>query len=422
MANRTISIASSAGRIAASSAFILLLVISYFCAKWGFANTLSHTAPTIDLTEYARDLSPNDGQTHLSYARDLEQSFDMEAFAASLKEYEAAVALSPNNFNFWIALGQARERDGDRKGAENAFRQALSLAPNYARTNWALGNNLVRQENTAEGFVLIRKAVESDPTYSGPAITAALLVFGGDIQRSMDAVGSGSATFAEAAKYLVSQKQYTEAADVWRRVPLNDARGTLREAGTFVLNKLIEGKQFRSAAAVAASLSADEAEAPKVGEIVNGGFESEVPVQPANYFDWHIGGGNYPNIGLTDKGPRSGRYSIVMQFGTGGDQAFRTLSKTIATEPGSRYRLTLSYKNSLNTRAIFKWEIATADGKPIAATEALTNTGDWAEASVVFTVPLDQDAVVIRTIRENCSAACTVSGNIFFDDVRLTKE
>lgn len=422
MANRTISIASTAGRIAASFGLILLLVISYFCAKWGFANTLSHTAPTIDLTEYARDLSPNDGQTHLSYARDLEQSFDMESFAASLKEYEAAVALSPNNFNFWIALGQARERDGDRKGAENAFRRALSLAPNYARTNWALGNNLVRQENAAEGFALIRKAVESDPTYSGPAITAALLIFGGDIQRSINAVGSGSATFAEAAKYLVSQKQYTEAVDVWRRVPLNDARGTLREAGTVVLNKLIEGKQFRSAAAVAASLSEDETKAPKVGEIVNGGFENEVPVQPANYFDWHIGAGNYPNIGLTDKGPRSGRYSIVMQFGTGGDQAFRALLKTIAIEPGARYRLTLNYKNSLNTRAVFKWEIATADGKPIAATEPLTNTGDWAEALVVFTAPTDQDAVVIRTIRENCAAACTVSGNIFFDDVRLTKE
>lgn len=422
MANRTISIASPARRIAATAALLLLLVISYFCAKWGFANTLSHTAPTIDLTEYARDLSPNDGQTHLSYARDLEQSFDMESFAASLKEYEAAVALSPNNFNFWIALGQARERDGDRKGAENAFRRAFSLAPNYARTNWALGNNLVRQDNTTEGFALIRKAVESDPTYAGPAITAALLVFGGDIQRSLDVVGSGSTTFAEAAKYLVSQKQYNEAADIWRRVPLNDARGSLRETGTFVLNKLIEGKQFRSAAAVTASLSEDEAKAPKVGEIVNGGFENEVPVQPANYFDWHIGAGNYPNIGLTEMGPKNGRYSILMQFGAGSDQAFRAISKTIAVEPGGRFRLSVGYKNSLTTRAVFKWEVAATDGKPIAATDPLTIGADWQETSVSFTVPSDQDAIVIRTVRENCAAACTVSGNIYFDDVRLIKE
>jgi tetratricopeptide (TPR) repeat protein len=420
MANRTISIASPITKIAASVALILLLVIAYFCAKWGFANTLSHAAPTIDLTEYARELSPNDGQTHLSYARDLEQSFDMESFAASLKEYEAAVALSPNNFNYWIALGQARERDGDRKGAENAFRRALSLAPNYARTNWALGNNLVRQENAVEGFALIRKAVESDPTYSGPAITAALLVFDGDIQRSIDAVGSGASTFAEAAKYLVSQKQYSEAVQVWRRVPLNDTRATMLETGTFILNKLIEGKQFRYAVAVATSLADDEAKASKTGVIANGGFENGV--QDPGFFDWQIGPGAYPQIALTDKAPAEGKYSIFMGFGAGGDQAFRALSRTVAVEPGGRYRLTLKYKSGLTTRAVFKWEIADVDGKAFAATEPLTNTGDWAETSVVFTAPADQDAILIRTMRENCGAACTVSGNIFFDDMRLTKE
>lgn len=422
MAERTISIASPIGKIAALSALILLLIIAYFCAKWGFANTLSHAAPTIDLTEYARDLSPNDGQTHLSYARDLEKSFDMAAFAASLKEYEVAAALSPYNFNYWIALGQARERDGDRKGAENAFRRALSLAPNYSRTNWALGNNLVRQDNTTEGFALIRKAVESDATYAGPAITAALLVFDGDIQRSIDAVGSGSTAFAEAAKYLVAQGKYGEAADVWRRIPKGDAAGALRETGTFVLNKFIEGKQFRSAVAVAASLSEDDAKTPKIGEIVNGGFEDGLSAQPADYFDWHITAGSYPNIGPTDKGVKSGKYSVIMQFGGGGEQAFRTISKTVAVEPGGRYRLTLRYKNGLTTRAVFKWEIAGVDGKPIAATEPLANGNEWMETSVSFTVPPDQDAIVIRTIRENCIAACTVSGNIYFDDVRLNRE
>lgn len=420
MANRKICIASPVGRIAASIGLVVLLAISYFCAKWGFANTLAHTAPTIDLTKYARDLSPNDGQTHLSYARDLEQSFDMEAFAASLKEYEAAAALSPNNFNFWIYLGQARERDGDRKGAENAFRRALTLAPNYARTNWALGNNLVRQGTNDEGFSLIRKAVASDATYAGPAISAALLVFDGNIDRSVEAVGAGPTTFAEASKYLVAQKNFNEAAEVWKRIPVADARGSLREVGTQVMNKLIEGKQFRLATLVAASIAEDDARSPKIGEVSNGGFE--LGADDKGYFDWKIGAGAYPQIALTDSRVKEGKYCIFMQFGAGGDQAFRPISKTIAVEPGGKYRLTLSYRNGLNTRAVIKWGVSDVDGKLIVATEPLVHGSEWADASAVFTVPADQDAIVIKTIRENCAAACTISGNIFFDDVRLIRE
>src|SRR5918993_1455882 len=54
---------------------------------------------------------------------------------------QAAVASSPHNSSFWVGLGQARERAGDRPAAESAYRRALELAPNYARTKWALGNN-----------------------------------------------------------------------------------------------------------------------------------------------------------------------------------------------------------------------------------------------------------------------------------------
>jgi tetratricopeptide (TPR) repeat protein len=387
-----------------------------------FAHTLARNADTLEATEFAAGAAPNDPLTRYRYASYLERSFDLTAIPRSLAEYETAASLSPHNFVYWLALGQARERDGDRPAAETAYRRALELAPNYARTKWALGNNLVRQGKIDDGMELIRGAVEQDATFAPPAIVAAMLAFEGDSTRVSTIFGQSPVAAAELSKYLANEGRYDTALAAWSKVPGEIKTGAMREVGLAIRAKLWEAKRYRDAATVTASVESEESKRPKIGEISNGGFEGTITVQNADVFDWKLGE-TYPLFGLSDNQPKEGRYSLLMRFTTPSRLDLATVSRTVAVEPGATYELSLAYRAEVQTRAEFRWEVTTVDGtKRLVVSDPLANSTVWSDLALRFTVPSESDGVTLRLIRENCnSAVCTVSGNLWFDDLRLKR-
>ena len=405
------------------AATLLVLIISLaILVIQVFAHTLARNADTIQAAEFAASASSGDPLTRYRYANFLERSFDLSAIPRSLAEYETSVALSPHNFIYWLALGQARERDGDRSVAETAYRRALELAPNYARTKWALGNNLVRQGKIDDGFAMIRGAVEQDATFASPAVVAAMQVFDGDVQLVASVLGPSPAAAAELAKYLANEGRYDEALVAWDRVASDAKLTTLRETGIAIRSKLLEAKKYRGAAAVTASIEPNEAKRPINEAVANGGFETGVETQNADVFEWQIGY-PYPLIGLSENQPKEGRYSLLMRFPTAARLDLATVSRTVVVEPGAKYDLSLSYRADLNTRAEFRWEVVSAaDGKQLAVSEPLAHSAGWTDVTLQLTVPGDRDGITFRLIRENCSsAACTVSGNVWFDDFELKR-
>ena len=410
---RHIVLAAAAAALAIGSVFVIF---------WAFAHTLAKNSDAIQASEFAASLSPGDPLVRFRYAFDLEKTFDPTAISRSLKEYEAAVAASPSNFSYWLTLGQARERDGDRPAAERAYRRALELAPNYARTKWALGNNLVRQGRTDEGVELIRGAVDQDPAFAAPAVIAAMQAFDGDVQRATGILGPSAVARAELAKYLVNAGRFDEGLSVWSAAKFDTSVSKLGEVGLAIRGKLIEAKRFRDAARIAGSLEPDETKRPAIGAITNGGFESGVATQNVDFFDWQIGQ-PYPIYGLSETQPKEGRYSLLVRFTTASKLEFATASRTVAVEPGTPYELSFAYRSDLTSRAEFRWEVLSAvDATRIAIGDPLANKSDWADTQIRFTVPVSSDAITIRLVREKCdSAACTVSGNLWFDDFRLKR-
>ena len=49
---------------------------------------------------------------------------------AAIREIERSLALHPTT-EAWVLLGSFRERQGDRKRARAAYREALEIAPEY---------------------------------------------------------------------------------------------------------------------------------------------------------------------------------------------------------------------------------------------------------------------------------------------------
>lgn len=419
---QSISIPSPYRHIVFAAAAVGLAAGCIYSATVGFANTIARNSDAVELSEFAVEASSGDPQAHYAYAADLERTFDPASIERSLTEYEVAAALSPSNFIYWLGLGQARERAGERAEAENAFRAALRLAPNYARTRWALGNNLVRQGKIDEGMELIRGAVEQDAAYTAPAVIAALQAFDGDTSRAIEALGSRAQAAAEAAKQLAGQERYDEAAATWRGIGPDARRGPeTADSGRALLAKLIAAYRYRDAAAVAADISSDGNAGYSPGSFSNGGFESGVTLEGAGPFAWQIGQGVYPQIALVERDPSEGKFSLAVIFNVPNDLGFRTVSKLTPVEPGRSYDLFFSSKASLKTRAEFRWEVVAAkDGGRLAVSGPAANETAWTEQRVRFAVPADADGVIVRLVRENCvPPSCTVEGNLWFDGFRL---
>ena len=411
--------ADTAATRALIGVFVLLCVGGAAVAgKWAIGSALATRSQERQFTEIGAALAPSDPLARNAHAAVLEKTFDMDAIARSLAEYEAAVALSPHDYRLWLGLGRARERDGDRAGAERAYRRAEELAPNYSRIHWALGNLLVRDGRTDEGFAHIRKAAETDATFAAPAVSAAWLAFDGDVPRVAAALGDGENTRVELARNLVAQKRFDEAAAVWNSIPAESRREMFAEQGKALAGKAFEAGRFR----IALGVSNEFAEAQsRLNAVTNGGFESPIKPKSAGLFDWKNIDGGYPQIGPTNGQKKAGEASLLIRFRDPTNRDFRTISQTIAVEPGRRYSLSLSHRSELKTQAVFRWEVvAGSSGDKLASTEPLAPAKEWVDSSLEFAAPTGTDAVTIRLVRENCAAPiCTVAGTIWFDEFVL---
>lgn len=398
------------------------MLFAYSAAKWGFANTASIRANLPEIAEMTAELAPGDPQTHYAAAVLLEKSFNEDDLKKALVEYEMAAALAPHNYLLWLALGRARERTGDAKGAERAMRRARELAPNYSRVQWAFGNTLLRQGKTDEAFAEIGKAVAGDSTFTNAAATTAWQIFDGDMAQVRNAIGDSTRLNAALATLLAGQKRFDESVAIWKSLPASEKRGSLNETGKLLLKQLTEAGKFRLALSVAGDINDENTTSGEIGQISNGSFETNIKLQNAGAFEWQLGPGLQPQVAPTSGQKHDGNNSLVLIFNTTSSADFRPISQTVAVEPGKTYQFDAFYKSDMKTSAVFKWEIVTdPDGKLLAATEGTAARSDWTAVTAKFTVPDGVDGISVRLARENCaSPVCPVAGNLWFDDLRLT--
>ena len=410
------------------AAAVLCIAATWFFARWNFANAISshldlQKAESKIIAQWLADMAPNDPQTHFANALILEKTFDAGDLSRSLSEYETAAALSPHNYVAWLNLGKSRSLNGDSDGAETAFQRALELAPNYATVLWIYGNALVRQGKTAEGFGMIAKAAAANPDYSRTAAVTALQVFDSDVGQARTALGDSDVTNAAFASALAGQTQFDAAYESWARIGADARAGKYQKFGETLAGQMAAAKKFRLASRATADITPDDAGKPLVGQINNSGFERGVKLSGAGTFDWQIADGAEPQIGLSESQRHSGKYGLFILFNTFQTVGFRSVSQTVAVEPGATYEFELFYRSDVKTSATLKWEIAdAANATAIASTNGLVPAADWTSAKAKFTVPAGSDGVIIRLAREGCiGPACQMNGRIAFDDFSLRR-
>lgn len=421
MSNKSIKIESMLSRILLAVTALVCVAAVFFAFTWMFADSISANAQDIEVAEFAASLAPHNPQSHYTIAVLREKSFLPEDIPKSLAEFEKAASLSPNDYRLWLALGKARERSGNTKGAELAFQRALELAPNYAQVQWAYGNNLLRQGKNKEAFVQIGRAVENDPNFANPAVNTAWQLFNGDLDKVKQVVGDSNHTRAALASFFVKQGNFTEAMNVWNSIPVNEKKVTFRKEGADLFTSLIAAQKYRTALQVQNQFAENNSNNAAIGKVNNGSFEENINAEEADAFRWKLGQGVKPQIGVDNREKHSGDKSLILVFGGGDNKDFRNISQIVPVEGGKQYSLKLFYKSDLDTNAKFAWEaVNPADNSVIASTDTTIEKADWTSLSANFTTPEAAEGIILRLVRRECSSIlCPTSGKLWFDDISL---
>lgn len=87
----------------------------------------------------------------------------LDDFEPARRDLEAGLRLNPKLPNIDALVGEARDKTGDTRGAETAFRAALKMNPNNFESNLYLGAILYKRRDTDEAKTYLDRALALNP-------------------------------------------------------------------------------------------------------------------------------------------------------------------------------------------------------------------------------------------------------------------
>jgi len=130
-----------------------------------------HRREGIPRMEKAGELA-NDGDAYMRAGAAL---MDLNEFEQARHDLETALRLAPNLRGLHTLVGMARDRTGDQKEAEPAFRLALKENPDDFEANLYLGALLYKQRHMEEAKIYLDQAVKLKPTDTMARYESAML-------------------------------------------------------------------------------------------------------------------------------------------------------------------------------------------------------------------------------------------------------
>ena len=406
---------------------LLAIVVGWFCLRWQVGATVSEIAtageaPNLDLARVAARWAPDDAFVHWRLGAAAQVEFTEKSMQETLREFEVAVRLSPNDVRYWEEFGRALEMSGDRASAEKALRRATFLAPNYFHPHWRLGNLLLRSNRYEEGFQHLFRAAQANQALWPQVLNLAWQAYDGDVDRIAAEASKDPNVRVIFATYLVSQKHYDDALRLWKTLSA-DVRAKVASSGQMLRQVLIDAKQFRAALEVHRDLEPRDAVIdPEV--FSNGGFEELITLPVTKPFGWTIGSSVQAQISIINEG-HGGRRSMQIVLSAANRLDRINASQTIAVQPKAKYRLEFYARTdklkSASTPVVGIFDAK--DEKGMASSASLpTGTNGWQKYSVEFTMS-DGDGIAIRIGCPPCSVGnvCPIFGTVWYDDFILQR-
>jgi hypothetical protein len=418
---------STVVRAALIAGVITALAFGWYSVRWQIANMLaSLTVATESNAEQVADfsvaLSPNDPITNWFAASVATRNFTPENIEKSLRRYEQAVRLAPNDFRWWIELGRAYEQADKMENAEKALLEAVRLAPNYTFPHWQLGNFYLRQGRDTEAFAELKKAADNNVVYREQVFSIAWDYYGKDTKTLEDLAGDSASIKASLAKFYAVKERSDDSLRIWNSLSPEDKQ-QYSDIAKLIAQAFYEKRFYRSAVQFVQQLGIEPNAKQETFE--NGGFETPVNNETSQvYFGWKYIPVEKIEVKSDPTQKHEGARSLRVFFNGFSGVELGNLFQIIAVESGARYRMSFWLKTeNLKSAGTPTFEIINAnDDKIIATGKAFpTETNDWQQIQIDFAAPANAEAVTIRTARAYCGTGCPIAGTIWLDDFRLEK-
>lgn len=198
-------------------AVCLFVLLFYQAGKLWLAD---HYVRSNTLTKLERGaaLEPGNADAWDALGRFRQLDFSNSDPAGALADYQRAVRVNPLSAHHLMNLAGAYEAVGDVRQARNAFQSARNVYPLSAEVAWNYGNFLLRQDQSAEGYAEIQRAVSSDPKLLTLAISRTWRA-SHDVNVLLDQVlPADPDAYLLALDYFASTKQMDPALVVWQRL------------------------------------------------------------------------------------------------------------------------------------------------------------------------------------------------------------
>lgn len=406
---------------------VVAAIAGWFSLRWYIGSTIAEVvsaseAPNIDLARVAVRWAPADPFVHWRLGELVQREFSVASVQETLREYETAVRLSPNDFRLWDELGRAFEAAGDRAGAETAHRRATELAPNYYYPHWHFGNVLLRSGNYQEAFPHLFRAAEANEQLWPQVLNLAWQAYDGNVDRIANEACKEPRVRTIFASYLVGVRRSDDALRLWKTMSAEDRR-RLVAGGRALRNTFLNVKQFHAALEVHRDLEpSDSAAAPE--RFTNGSFEELITLPMSKPFDWTISSNVQAQISIS-KEAHTGRHSVQIVLTAANKLERINVSQSIVVEPNTQYHFECYARteklSSASTPIVVILDAA--DNSALISSAPLpAGTNNWQRIALDFKTK-NSDGIIVFIGRLPCAVGevCPIFGTVWYDDFNLQR-
>lgn len=420
--------ASPPARIILLLTVLLALTAAWFVMRWYIGNTLAEYFNSEDArlqtAQTAVRLAPSDPLTHWRLGDFIHKRLPPDEISRAVAEFERAVSLSPHDYRYWTAWGQALEQAGEYEKAEKALREAVRLAPAYSFPRWHLGNLLLRRARYEEAFSQLRQASEANEDLRPQLFAVAWQVYGDDFGALQNAVGNPPDTRAQFALHLIQRLRFDEGLRVWNSLSDSEKKSHLSVADSLIAS-LITSKRFRTAAELWNQLAPDPTYRVEAGQIVDPGLESNISHSPSFLFGWQVPDSPEIQTGITTNMGHNSSRSLRMFFQVRSSLAPIAVTQLVIVQPNTSYSFACYTRTenliSASTPAIVIEDAG--DGAELAGSAKLpTGDNDWSQISLSFKTGPKTEAIRVKVYRSPCdeeNPVCPIFGTVWYDNFSL---
>jgi tetratricopeptide (TPR) repeat protein len=405
-------------------------VWSYFAFRWYIGNTLAEFFTpgdnSLQVARIAENFAPNDPITHWRLAQVSQKQLPLDQTSVALNEFEQAVAVSPNDYRFWMMLGTAREQASEPDKAEVALRRAISLAPSYSYPHWYLGNLLLRTQRYDEAFQELRVACEADPSQLRPQLfNLVWAVYGSDPDAMAKAVGPDPQARAEFAVYLANQQKYDDGLKIWNTLSADEKKSN-KASGDSIVASLMSIMRFADTVKVWNDLAPTPGYLAQIGRMTDGSFEEVLTYGPDTVFGWQVKSAPQTQIGIDPQTSHTGGRSLRLVFQVRTQLDATLVSQLVPLQKDTNYDFECYVKTAkFETGGPLTIQILDANSGTSLGTSESAPSGDtdWSRVALSFKTGDKTEAVTIRIYREGCgeNVVCPIFGNVWYDDFSINR-